>query len=73
MKLESPSHLLSFYKCMVQHWSEIESEPLIPSAVQNQVIFDNALIKIDRKPIKRWFTSKLFLGDFFEQDGSLKS
>ena len=41
--------------------------------MQNQVNFGYAFIKIDRKPIKRWFTSKLFVCDFFKQDGSLKS
>jgi hypothetical protein len=73
MKLEAPNHLPIFYKCILKHWSEIKTEPIIPSVIQNQVIFDNCYIQVNRKPIKRWSTTKLFVGDFFEQDGSFKS
>ena len=73
MKLAPPCHLPIIYKCILKHWSDIKTEPIIPSVVQNQVIFDNFYIQVNGKPIKRWSKTKFFVGDFFEQDGSLIS
>ena len=58
---------------MLSHWSSIVSEPSVPTTVQNQVMFNNFHIRIAGKIVHKWSNEALFVGDFFNNDGSLKS
>ena len=54
-----------FYKSMLTHWSNLKFDPIIPSQIQNQMIWNNAFLLINNNPIKQDSANFSFIGDFF--------
>jgi len=73
MSYSPPTLLPTFYKEMVKNWIETsETDPLTPSSIQNQILWNNIKIKIGNFPIKKCLNID-FVGDLFNEHGFIKS
>ena len=74
MDYKIPPNLPQFYKNIVNQWCDLAYvEPLLPNAIQNQMLWNNAKIKINNNSIKRFIENINFVGDLYDTNGNIRS
>jgi hypothetical protein len=73
MAYSPPPLLPDFYKEIVLNWTEVaETDPVTPSSIQNQLLWNNTKIRIGNHPIKKCLNID-FVGDLIGADGAFLS
>ena len=73
MAYSPPPILPDFYNEIVLNWTEVaETDPVTPSSIQNQLLWNNTKIRIGNHPIKKCLNID-FVGDLIGADGAFLS
>jgi len=73
MSFKPPPNLPAFYKRVLNNWFTIaDANPVTPTSIQNQMLWNNNKIKIGNTPIKKCLEVD-FVGDLFDNNADILS